>query len=199
MSIGGPCFPFRWVVCPGLVLAGIFDVTPEEIKTVLDLAQATLERSVEQLAIPARVIRKERAVGIIPRIPGDRLKREALDETAIAASAALRNAQVQMPFCAFNGGNDVFVDIGNKSIGIRGLFKLTGVSSQHCLHVGDQFLTQGNDIACRSVSHALIHSFVRSFVRSVSQSVSQPVASSESVRPTTARLLSATAVSDRCQ
>lgn len=28
---------------------------------------------------------------------------------------------VALPFCAFNGGSDVFVDIGNKSLGLDAL------------------------------------------------------------------------------
>jgi IMP and pyridine-specific 5'-nucleotidase len=132
--------------------AGIFDITSEQIKPILDLAQENIERCIKDLAIPARLIRKERAVGLIPTHQGDRLPREALDETALTVQAALKAANVQTPFCAFNGGNDVFVDIGNKSIGIRGLLLLTDTDALHCLHVGDQFLTQGNDIACRFVT-----------------------------------------------
>ena len=132
--------------------AGIFDITPEQIKPILDLAQENIESCIKDLAIPARLIRKERAVGLIPKQQGDRLPREALDETALTVQAALKRANVQTPFCAFNGGNDVFVDIGNKSIGIRGLLSLTDTDPLHCLHVGDQFLTQGNDIACRFVT-----------------------------------------------
>ncbi len=29
--------------------------------------------------------------------------------------------QAELPFCAFNGGNDVFVDVGNKSLGLEAL------------------------------------------------------------------------------
>jgi IMP-specific 5'-nucleotidase len=36
---------------------------------------------------------------------------------------------VQVPFCAFNGGNDVFVDIGNKSLGLHALKKFIGAES----------------------------------------------------------------------
>jgi hypothetical protein len=35
----------------------------------------------------------------------------------------IMQAQLQsdIPFCAFNGGNDVFVDVGNKSLGLEAL------------------------------------------------------------------------------
>lgn len=31
--------------------------------------------------------------------------------------------RVALPFCAFNGGSDVFVDIGNKSLGLDALLQ----------------------------------------------------------------------------
>ena len=33
----------------------------------------------------------------------------------------------KIPFCAFNGGNDVFVDVGNKSLGLQALMKFMAV------------------------------------------------------------------------
>ena len=130
---------------------GVFDYSPADVVPVLDKAQSVIETCVAELGIQARLIRKERAVGIIPKVPGHRLKREALDETAYAVSSALKKQFLNVPFCSFNGGNDVFVDIGDKSIGIRGLLKLTGIAKEHCLHVGDQFFSHGNDYACRLV------------------------------------------------
>jgi len=59
----------------------------------------------------------------------------------------------ELPFCAFNGGNDVFVDIGDKSWGVlvlQGMFG--GVGGERTLHVGDQFLSAGsNDFKARVV------------------------------------------------
>ena len=56
---------------------------------------------------------------------------------------------MQVPFCAFNGGNDVFVDIGNKSLGLHALKKFIGAESSEvrscklarasiyaCMHIG---------------------------------------------------------------
>ena len=54
-----------------------------------------------------------------------------------------------IPFCAFNGGNDVFMDIGNKLIGVSILQGFFGAEGHQTLHVGDQFLSTGNDIATR--------------------------------------------------
>lgn len=50
------------------------------------------------------------------------------------------------------GGNDVFVDIGNKYYGVRACQKyLGGIEGSQTLHVGDQFLSAGaNDFKARS-------------------------------------------------
>ena len=66
---------------------------------------------------------------------------------------ALRVASppLQIPFCVFNGGRDVWLDIGNKRVGVEALLAFFGISSENCLHVGDQFLQTGNDIAARDI------------------------------------------------
>ncbi|KAJ8330454.1 IMP 5'-nucleotidase [Batrachochytrium dendrobatidis] len=54
-----------------------------------------------------------------------------------------------IPFCAFNGGSDVWVDIGNKLIGVGMLQDMLHCEGCETLHVGDQFSTTGNDVATR--------------------------------------------------
>ena len=53
---------------------------------------------------------------------------------------------------SFSGGNDVFVDIGNKYYGVRACQKyLGGIEGSQTLHVGDQFLSAGaNDFKVRT-------------------------------------------------
>lgn len=65
-----------------------------------------------------QVIRKERAVGVVPLAP---TVYEVLEEIVITVQAQLVDAP--LPFCAFNGGADVFVDIGNKSLGLEALMR----------------------------------------------------------------------------
>jgi hypothetical protein len=55
---------------------------------------------------------------MIRKGPG-RFTYEALEEVALCCQSAL--ADNPMPHCAFNGGRDVWVDVGNKSLGIRAL------------------------------------------------------------------------------
>jgi IMP and pyridine-specific 5'-nucleotidase len=69
------------------------------------------------------------------------------DTLLVSSSEAPR-----IPFCAFNGGSDVWVDIGNKLIGVQILQEYVKSNGQETLHVGDQFLSTGNDIATRSAS-----------------------------------------------
>lgn len=43
---------------------------------------------------------------------------QVLEELAITVQAQLGD-RLPLPFCAFNGGADVFVDLGNKSLGLE--------------------------------------------------------------------------------
>jgi len=152
------------------------------IHSLLDVAESALRDCIRTLNLPATVVRKDRAVGIIPRDPSVRLPRETLEETVLVVQKtleinALRNpADARIPFCAFNGGRDVFVDIGDKSWGVTVCQNYFGkrraaaaaaaaagerngndassfvIRGENTLHVGDQFLSAGsNDFKARSV------------------------------------------------
>lgn len=90
------------------------------ITALLDLAEVALNECVANLKLEAQVLRKERAVGIIPKREGQKFARESLEETVLVVQKKLEMSEVgrSLPFCAFNGGNDVFVDIGDKSWGV---------------------------------------------------------------------------------
>lgn len=66
---------------------------------------------------------------------------EVLEEIALTVQDALSGLAV--PHCAFNGGRDVWVDVGNKALGIRALQAFFGVPAPHTLHVGDRFTQTG--------------------------------------------------------
>ncbi|KAH6562143.1 hypothetical protein BASA50_003086 [Batrachochytrium salamandrivorans] len=70
--------------------------------------------------------------------------------SAMAVSSGV-DIKHPIPFCAFNGGNDVWVDIGNKLIGVGILQEMLNCQGHETLHVGDQFSTTGNDVATRRV------------------------------------------------
>ena len=99
---------------------------------LLDLAEKTLREGIKDLNLRARIIRKERAIGTLPGGPegklaapngsgGKSIRRELLDELVLRVHHALRSPsgelpKVNLPFCAFNGGSDVWVDCGNKQV-----------------------------------------------------------------------------------
>ncbi|KAJ2879669.1 IMP 5'-nucleotidase, partial [Coemansia asiatica] len=121
--------------------------TDLHVQPLLDVAEAELRDCIGRMSLQADILRKPRAVGLVPR---KQLTREQLDECALSSQMALLKFQgspksqpcdVPIPFCAFNGGNDCWVDIGNKLIGVSILQELLGSVPQTTLHVGDQFLS----------------------------------------------------------
>ena len=105
-----------------------------DIAALLDVAESALRDCVRTMNLPATLVRKDRAVGIVPTDPSVRIARESLEETVLVvqrilelsslgvpASAAPGTRSAGVPFCAFNGGRDVFVDIGDKSWGVSGV------------------------------------------------------------------------------
>ncbi|KAI0894417.1 IMP-specific 5-nucleotidase [Annulohypoxylon nitens] len=150
------------------------------ISALLDVAEAALRDCIKNMHLPATLMRKDRAVGIIPRDPTVRIPRESLEETVLVVQKILELSvggrdfdNKVVPFCAFNGGRDVFVDIGDKSWGVSVCQQWFGngngngasgngvggdgegarIRPEQTLHVGDQFLSAGsNDFKARSVS-----------------------------------------------
>ncbi|KAJ9160862.1 IMP-specific 5'-nucleotidase 1 [Coniochaeta hoffmannii] len=139
-----------------------------DIAALLDVAEAALAECIKNLNLPAVVMRKDRAVGIVPAPPETRIPRESLEETVLVVQKILELSPAgrsrRVPFCAFNGGRDVFVDIGDKSWGVAVCQRWFGaggggngggrgiIRAENTLHVGDQFLSAGaNDFRARSV------------------------------------------------
>ncbi|KAL4784105.1 IMP-specific 5-nucleotidase [Aspergillus varians] len=127
----------------------------DDITELLNIAESSLRACVANLNLPVSVLRKDRAVGVYPKNKG-RLSREQLEETVLVVQNTVERSQVgsRLPFCAFNGGNDVFVDIGDKSWGVRACQQyFGGIDPARTLHVGDQFLSAGaNDFKARLAS-----------------------------------------------
>jgi len=124
-----------------------------DVQSLLDIAERSLRDSAEVMRLPALVIRKQRAVGIVHTHQSGKFPREQLEEAVLAAQKTLELSEVgkRIPFCAFNGGNDVFVDIGDKRLGVLCCQKFFGnVTGGQTLHIGDQFLSAGhNDFKAR--------------------------------------------------
>jgi IMP and pyridine-specific 5'-nucleotidase len=107
--------------------------TNEDIAQLLDLAESALRSCVDSMRLKADILRKERAVGIIPSA-GFKLSREQLEETVLVcqkilvrpgrilvSSSETDNSQEmsdvgrRLPFCAFNG--EVWKHYISRSIG----------------------------------------------------------------------------------
>lgn len=110
---------------------------------LLDIAERTLHHAVADLACRAEVVRKQRAVGVIPggergleRAPqgsgAKRIRTEILEEFVARVREAVAQVGEQfaqdserreppwhIPYCAFNGGSDVWVDVGNKAMALQ--------------------------------------------------------------------------------
>lgn len=134
------------------------------IQSLLDAAEMAFHDCILTLHLKgAAVLRKERAVGIYtdPTKPAKfKLTREQLEETVLVVQQILeaysedlvgKRSGPLIPWTAFNGGSDVFVDIGDKSLGVQACQKwFGGIKPATTLHVGDQFLSGGgNDFKAR--------------------------------------------------
>lgn len=132
-----------------------------------------------------KIIRKERSLGIIP-VPGYKILRETLEEIVLSLLNKLNEILNQnhrpikidaqndqqivtisehdlasdVRVCAFNGGADVWVDIGDKALGVAALQSylcksheqdsVCPISKSESLHIGDQFASVGaNDFKAR--------------------------------------------------
>ena len=147
--------------------------TDEDVNALLDVAEKALHECISSMELPAVILRKQRAVGIVPRTGSDiqSFTREQLEETVLVVQqiVEMSAAGKKLPFCAFNGesqglkplknthdmssigGNDIFVDIGDKSWGVLACQRyLGGIERSQTLHIGDQFLSAGaNDFKAR--------------------------------------------------
>jgi IMP and pyridine-specific 5'-nucleotidase len=125
-----------------------------DIQSLLNVAEEAARCSLEDQQMRGRIIRKKRSVGLVPT-SHQQIPREALDETVLRCQAQLQTMNngsgPMIPFCAFNGGRDVWVDVGNKRVGVEVLSAYLGIDSKDILHIGDQFLNTGNDYAARDV------------------------------------------------
>ena len=81
--------------------------TEPNVSALLDVAEAALRECITNMQLPAEILRKERAVGIIPKSGTDARKftREQLEETVLVTQQVVEMSPAgkKIPFCAFNG------------------------------------------------------------------------------------------------
>lgn len=75
-----------------------------DITALLDDAEAALRECIKSMNLPATLMRKDRAVGIIPEPDTVRIPRESLEETVLVVQRLLENSLAgrakRVPFCA---------------------------------------------------------------------------------------------------
>lgn len=75
-----------------------------DITSLLDDAEAALRECVKSMNLPATLMRKDRAVGIVPEPDTVRIPRESLEETVLVVQRLLENSLAgrakRVPFCA---------------------------------------------------------------------------------------------------
>jgi len=85
--------------------------TDKDIAALLDVAEGALRECIYNMDLAAEILRKERAVGIIPRAGpgGEKFTREQLEETVLVVQqiVEMSPAGKRLPFCAFNGEREM--------------------------------------------------------------------------------------------
>ncbi|GMM54071.1 IMP 5'-nucleotidase [Maudiozyma humilis] len=148
--------------------------TKPEMDKLLDFAEKTLNTLKSRLSLPSEIpiIRKKRAVGIVPGVVYDpnlekhvpvKLSREQLEEIVLTLQNTIANSPTSrnVKFSCFDGGSDVWCDIGDKNLGIQCLQHFfdpeNPIKPYETLHVGDQFAPMGsaNDFKARLAGSTL--------------------------------------------
>lgn len=148
--------------------------SPEDISATLDVAEECFKDLKEKLSLPPEcsIIRKEKAVGIVPGFRYDKelevnvkvqMQRETLEEMVLVIQKTLESlpAARNIEFSCFDGGSDVWCDIGGKDVGVnilQNFYKTDSpISPSQTLHIGDQFAPKGsaNDYKARSAGCTL--------------------------------------------
>jgi IMP and pyridine-specific 5'-nucleotidase len=144
--------PGGWITSTKYLQESPGNWNEDDVTKLLDAAERSVSTTQSDLNMRSRVLRKKRSVGLVPLSMSAMLPREALDEAVLRVQSELtKGSNCALPFCAFNGGRDVWVDVGNKRVGVQILASYTGIPTVETLHIGDQFLNTGNDFAARAV------------------------------------------------
>ncbi len=150
-----------------------------DVRAFLDKAADSLVTLCKRFQLEVTTVKKKYATGVLyvgnenPSVPLflDEIAfeiRDYLQSEFSPSGLRLSSGQTgSLPFCTFNGGRDVFVDVGSKAVGIRSLQKYLGLVDEfftddldvvereeapHTLHFGDQFTRAGNDLLARKVA-----------------------------------------------
>lgn len=174
---------FRYIELADWFLPAMKQWDRDKLDEIMDISEKHLVHLQTRFGLTetTTIIRKARSVGIIPN-PGHHILRELLEEMVLLCSYILSNFDLgplgptlkvggynnsnpevkkdEIRVCAFNGGSDVWVDIGDKLVGVEALQRflcqdesilhLCPITKGESLHIGDQFALVGlNDFKAR--------------------------------------------------
>jgi len=145
--------PGGWIVSTKYISEAPGNWTNDDITNILDRAESSFQSSLKDQNMRARIIRKKRSIGLIPK-EDEKIPREALDEAVLRIQTKLDAEKVILPFCAFNGGRDAWVDVGNKRVGVQVLQSYLGIPPEETLHIGEDFIIGEYLIATLDVTYA---------------------------------------------
>lgn len=97
----------RYVPRKEWMLEEMMQWTEPDVTALLDVAETALRECISNMHLPAEILRKERAVGIIQNSDSGAAKftREQLEETVLVTQQVVEMSAAgrKLPFCAFNG------------------------------------------------------------------------------------------------
>ena len=109
--------PGGWMTSTSFLEEGPGNWPEAAIEEMLNVVEEIFSNAVDELNLRGRVIRKRKSVGLCPN-PGQEITRESLDEVVLRSHEKLGLLNdghgPGLPYCAFNGGSDAWVDVGNK-------------------------------------------------------------------------------------
>ena len=152
--------------------------TDSDIEILLNVAEKALRGCISTLELAADVIRKERAVGIVPRSGPEAQKftREQLEETVLVTQQVVEMspASKSLPFCVFNGAFSTYYSLHNlaNQLQVVMMYSLIWVTkNSESVYVSDTSVVSMVAIRCMlAISSYLlvrmISRYVEAFIRS---------------------------------
>jgi IMP and pyridine-specific 5'-nucleotidase len=127
----------------------------EDIEEFLGKVKTMIEETAKDLQMDHKYkfVLKPMAVGYIPIDQNNRGRAESCDEIALRIRRELQPKFRH--FCAFHSFGQVWVDVGNKSLGVKAFQQMFDSKPAQTVHIGDQWREVGNDIAARKTATTL--------------------------------------------
>mmetsp|Transcript_15734 Transcript_15734/g.43402 ORF Transcript_15734/g.43402 Transcript_15734/m.43402 type:complete len:515 (-) Transcript_15734:889-2433(-) len=139
--------PGGWFITTQFLLDAPGNWKESNVEALLDAVQNESMQAMQDLCLDDRasIVRNRRSIGIVPN-PGLELPRETLDEMVLCVEEQICGMNDSLgpglPYSAYNSGSEVWVNVGNKRVGVQILQSYLGVQASESLHVGDQFVNE---------------------------------------------------------